>query len=80
MGGQRGRKPTDVFDVEAALVVEGGVILRAELQSVIRPDARVVLVEEALVGRVGAVVRTLAPSLKRVMGGSVSGGKRQDAV
>lgn len=51
--------------MEEVLVIEDGLILRAELNSVKSPDGCVVLVEEALIWPVGAVVRTLTPLFSR---------------
>lgn len=53
---------TNVLNMEVALVVEDGPVAGAELDGVSGPHGRVVLVEEALVRRVGAVVRTLRPA------------------
>lgn len=53
---------TNVLNMEVALVVEDGLVAGAELDGVSGPHGRVVLVEEALVRRVGAVVRTLRPA------------------
>lgn len=53
---------TNVLNMEVALVVEDGLVAGAQLDGVSGPHGRVVLVEEALVRRVGAVVRTLRPA------------------
>lgn len=74
-GRQRGRKLTDVLNVEEVLIIEDGLIPRTELDSVKCPDGCVVLVEEALIRPVGAVVRTLTPLFRRGMGGSARGRK-----
>lgn len=55
------RKLTDVGHVHDLLVVGDGLISGAQLDGVEGPDGGVVFIEEALVGPVGAVVRTLAP-------------------
>lgn len=60
-GAHLGSKLTDVLNVEKVLIVEGGLIPRAELHTVSIPDGCVVLIEKTLVGPVGAVVRTLTP-------------------
>lgn len=51
--------------MEEVLIIEDGLILRAELNPVRSPDGCVVLVKEALVWPVGAVVRTLTPLVSR---------------
>lgn len=55
------REHTNVLNVEQNLIVEDSLIAGAELDCVTCPDGGVVLVEEALVRRVGAVVRALDP-------------------
>lgn len=59
---------TNVLNIDLNLVIEDGSVAGAQLDCVTCPDGRVVLVEEALVRRVGAVVGTLDPS----SGGHVS--------
>lgn len=65
--------------MEKVLVIEDFLILRAKLDSVICPDGCVVLIEEALIWLVGAVLRTLTPFFGGGMGGSARG-ERQHAV
>lgn len=60
--------------MELSLVIDDGLVAGAELDCVTCPDGCVVLVEEALVRRVGAVVRTLDP----LSGGDVSDSAVED--
>lgn len=64
-------KFTNVLNVEDFLIVEGGLVSGAELDAVTDPDGRVVLIEEALVWLMGAVVGTLPPLFGRGLNGSV---------
>lgn len=56
--------------MEEVLIIEDGSIPRAELDTVICPYGCVVLIEEALIWPVCAVLRTLTPLFRRGMGGS----------
>lgn len=56
---------TDVLNIEQNLVVDDALVAGAELDCVTCPDGCVLLAEEALVRRVGAVVRTLDPFGRR---------------
>lgn len=53
---------TDVLNMEVALVVDDGLVAGAQLDGVSGPHGGVLLVEEALVRRLAAVVRTLHPA------------------
>lgn len=68
-------KLTNVLNKEVVLIIEGGLIPRAELDTVIDPDGRVVLIEEALVWLISAVMWTLPPLIGKGLSRSVSSGK-----
>lgn len=56
-----GSELTEIFQGEGDLVVQDGPVPGAQLHRVGRPDRGVVLVEEALVGSLRAVVGTFVP-------------------
>lgn len=67
---QWGSELTDVLNVEAVLIIEDSLIPWAELDTVRCPDGSVVLIEEALIWLVCAVLRTLIPLFRGGMGWS----------
>lgn len=73
------RERTNVLNVELNLIIEDGLVAGAELDCVAGPDSCVVLVEEALVRRVGAVVGTLDPLVRGNVSDSASGGEKRIA-
>lgn len=62
------KKLTNVGHVQKRLVVDDGLVSGAQLDGVGGPDGGVVFIEEALVGPLAAVVRTLSPLLGGAVG------------
>lgn len=68
-------KLTNVLNVEELLIIEDCLIPWAELDTVKCPDECVILIEEALILPVRAVLRTLSPIFRRGMRVSARGKK-----
>lgn len=61
------RSLTNVDHIQDLLVIDDGLVSGSQLDGVEGPDGGVIFIEEALVGPLGAVVRTLGP----LFGGAV---------